>query len=613
MPDSKLPAPAPRASLSLVSREKGTERTWSFERSGTAVTLREGPLGGKSKQTEKVFETEAEALAFCDKNLRAKVEKGFFSAELGLRAVPFSELQAELKVAASAESATARVLVHDGDLVVPHDLILDDGFGLLSPEKDAPSPLVGLLVRGTLTIEGCLLNFEDDTGPFLQVEGSLAASGVGVGGSQIRVNGSVRTNELVGVYNHGHLDVGGDLDARIVATEHAVTVAGKTNALRYLGWGASIFPVADGVEDASDPHDAKGVFVSGVLKKPEGQVDLSLARERLAERKPNLLETPVSVRAEFRKQMAKKLEAPDTLKSLALTHKNLGTLPAELFHFRRLEKLDLTGNKLRTLPEELGQLTELRELRLGGNGLRELPESVGNLEKLVHLDLEANCLWRLPESLARCTELRTLNLINNPYSYVRAAFGGWRKVKVLRDFPEVLTRLPKLEVVEFKGTFLRSLPTRAFDSKALQRVSIKDSLITDVDRALHPLVEVDLEHAKQTAADFVRFWFAHDTVHLADFFDATTRRYDFTDVIALAGLLLESAVPVPASYEGVLATWKQQIDRVGHVIDRSERNPEHSRALFGALRDALDTLGEPYGANALVDGLRALFDARARA
>lgn len=613
MSNTSLPAPAPRASLTLVARENEKERAWSFERSGTAVTLREGPLGGKSKQTEKAFETEAEALAFCDKSLRAKVEKGYFSAELGLRAVPLSALQAELKVAGDAESATARVLVHDGDLVIPHDLILDDGFGLLSAEKDALSPLVGLLVRGTLTIEGCLLNFEDDTGPFLQVEGSLVASGVGVGGSRIRVDGSVRTNELVGVYNHGHLDVGGDLDARIVATEHAVSVAGKTNALRYLGWGASIFPVADGVEDVSDPHEAKGVFVSGVLKKPEGQVDLSLARKRLAERKPNLLDTPVSVRAEFRKQMARKLEAPEKLKSLALTHKKLGVLPAELFQFRQLEKLDLTGNTLRKLPEELGQLTELRELRLGGNGLQELPDSIGNLEKLVHLDLEANCIWRLPESLARCTELRTLNLINNPYSYVRVSFGGWSKVKVLRDFPEVLTRLPKLEVVEFKGTFLRSLPARAFDSKRLQRVSIKDSLITDVDKALHPLVEVDLEHAKQTAADFVSFWFAYDTVHLADFYDAKTRRYDFTDVIALVGLLLESAVPVTASYEGVLATWKHQIERVGHAIDRSERNPEHARALFGALRDSLDTLGKPHGTNALVDGLRALFDERARA
>ncbi|NOJ77924.1 hypothetical protein HNV28_06130 [Myxococcus xanthus] len=612
MSNSSLPAPSPRAALALIAREKGTERTWSLERGGTVVTLREGPLGGKLKQTEKAFETEAEALAFCDKSLRAKVEKGFFSAELGLRVVPFSELQAELKVAGNGESDTARVLVHDGDLVIPHDLILDDGFGLLAPEKESP-PCVGLLVRGALTIEGCLLNFEDDTGPFLQVEGALVASGVGVGGSQLRVNGSVRTGELVGVYNHGHLDVGGDLDARIVATEHAVTVAGKVNALRYLGWGASIFPVTDGVEDASDPHDAKGVFVSGVLKKAEGQVDLSLARKRLAERKPILLDAPVSVRAEFRKQMAKKLEAPDTLKSLALPHKNLGTLPAELFHFRRLEKLDLTGNKLRKLPEELGQLTELRELRLRGNGLQELPDSIGNLEKLVHLDLEANCIWRLPDSLARCTELRTINLINNPYSYVRTAFGGWSKVKVLWDFPVVLTRLPKLEVVEFKGTFLRSLPTRAFDSKALQRVCIKDSLITEADRVLHPLVDVDTEQAKQTAADFVRFWFAHDTVHLEDFYDAAARRYDFTDVIALVGLLLESAVPVTASYEGVLATWKHQIERVGHVIDRSERNPEHARALFGALRDALDTLGKPYGANALVDGLRALFDERARA
>nr|BDT31054.1 leucine-rich repeat-containing protein [Myxococcus sp. MH1] len=610
MSNSSLSAPSPRASLSLVAREKGAVRAWSFERAGAAVTFREGPLGGKSKQTEKTFETEAEAMAFCEKSLRAKVEKGYFASELGFRAVPVEQVRAELKVADAAEG---RVLVHDGDLVIPHDLILDDGFGLLAPEQDAQAPLVGLWVRGALTVEGCLLNFEDDTGPFLQVGGALVARGIGVGGSQVRVDGSVRTGELIGVYNHGLVDVGGDLDARIVATEHTVSVAGTLNAMRFLGWGASVFRVVDGVEEVSDPHEASGVFVAGVLKKPEGQVDLSLARKRLAEGKPNLLEAPVSVRAEFRKQMAKKLEAPEKLKSLVLSRKNLRVLPAELFQFRRLETLDLSGNKLRRLPEELGLLTELRELRLGGNGLQELPESVGELGKLVHLDLEANCLWRLPESLARCTELRSINLVNNPYSYVRASFGSWRQVKVLRDFPEVLTRLPKLEVVEFNGTFLRALPTRTFDSRGLQRVSIKDSLITEVDKALHPLVEVDLEAAKKTAADFVRFWFAHDSVHLEDFYDAKTRTYDFADVIALVHMLVESALPVTAAYEGVLATWKDQVERVGHVIDRAERNPEHSRALFGALRDSLDTVGNTTGANVLVDGLRGLFDERARA
>ncbi|AKQ69440.1 hypothetical protein A176_006352 [Myxococcus hansupus] len=160
MSKPSLPAPVPRASLTLIAREKGTERSWSFERGGAAVTLREGALGGKSKQTEKTFDSEAEALAFCEKSLRAKVEKGSFAVELGLRAVPLAALQAELKVAGSAEP-TARVLVHDGDLVIPHDLILDDGFGLLAPEKDAPSPLVGLLVRARHRAPLGLLRRED--------------------------------------------------------------------------------------------------------------------------------------------------------------------------------------------------------------------------------------------------------------------------------------------------------------------------------------------------------------------------------------------------------------------------------------------------------------------
>ena len=302
---------------------------------------------------------------------------------------------------------------------------------------------------------------------------------------------------------------------------------------------------------------------------------------------------------------------PDKVKSLTLEDKGLTSLPEELFLFRKLEKLNLRRNELRVLPEELGQLTELRELDLQSNGLLELPESIGELKKLRVLDLEANCLWRLPESLAGCVELRRVNLINNPYAYVRRAFGSWRQVKLMFDFPEVLTRLPKLEVLTFEGTPLRTLPTRRFDSTALSKVTVLRSLVTHVDPELHAQLQVDVERSPEKAVAFVGYWFKPETVRLESFYDAKADRYDFAELLALLALLLRINIPTAAPYDATLEKFRVQSQQIARHLDWDGDKPRHVHALFGALRDALGPLGEPYPGDALIAGLRDVFAALA--
>ncbi|RKI75235.1 hypothetical protein D7X55_00400 [Corallococcus sp. AB049A] len=529
--------------------------------------------------------------------------------DLPFEILTWSQVRDEVKAPGNREDDSDRVLVLTGKVVMPYDLRLDFRQGIFAQDDEDEPPFTGLIVRGDLTVEGCVLNWENDFGPFLQVHGNLVAKRIAIGGARLHVSGDLTTEDLVAVYNHGSVSVGGNLKARTLASHYSFQVAGAVDAHRYLGQDSKVFAVAGGVEDVKDPYEGKGVFVPAVVR--DGRVDLEKLRTRLATGKPVARDTFTSIREAFRQLVAKKMAEPDKVKSLTLEDKGLTSLPEELFLFRKLEKLNLRSNELRVLPEELGQLTELRELDLRSNGLLELPESIGELKKLRVLDLEANCLWRLPESLAGCVELRRVNLINNPYADVRRAFGSWRQVQLMFDFPEVLTRLPKLEVLTFEGTPLRTLPTRRFDSTALSKVTVLRSLVTHVDPELHAQLQVDVERSREKAAAFVGYWFRPETVRLESFYDAKADRYDFAEVLALLALLLRINIPTAAPYDATLEKFRGQSQQIARHLDWDGDKPRHVHALFGALRDALGPLGEPYPGDALIAGLRDVFAAHA--
>ncbi|MBN8231197.1 leucine-rich repeat domain-containing protein [Corallococcus macrosporus] len=521
----------------------------------------------------------------------------------------WAQVRDEVKVPRNGEEDADRVLVLTGNFVLPHDLRLDFRQGIFAQDDEDAPPFTGLLVRGDLTVEGCVLNWENDFGPFLQVHGNLVAKRIAMGGARLHVSGDLTTEDLVAVYNHGSVRVGGNLKARTLASHYAFQVAGAVDAHRYLGQDSKVFAVVGGVEDVKDPYEGKGVFVPSVVK--DGRVDLEKVRARLAAGKPVARDAFTSIRDAFRQLVAKKMAEPDKVKSLTLEDKGLTSLPEELFLFRKLEKLNLRRNDLRALPEALGQLTELRELDLSSNGLLALPESIGELKKLRVLQLESNCLWRLPESLAGCVELRWVNLVNNPYASLRKAFGSWARVELMFDFPEVLTRLPKLEVLRFEGTPLRTLPTRRFDSKTLSNATVLRSLVMHVDPELHAPLQVDVGHAVENAAAYIRYWFKPENVRLESFYDAKTDRYDFAEVLALLALLLRINIPTAAPYAESLEKFRVQSGHIARELNWDGDRPRHVHALFAALRDALGPLGEPYPGDALIAGLRDVFAAHA--
>lgn len=594
-----------RPSFQLVGLEGGGQKFWGCQRSGTTVELHHGAAGSDGKRESKTFADEAAARAFVAKQVAARIERGYH-AQLPFAVRTWAEMKGEVSpwLAGNGENDDYRVLVHDGDAVVPHALWLDYRRGLMALADENDEPFAGIVVRGDLTVEGCLYNYEDDYGPFLLVTGDLTARSVATGGARICVRGALTADVVVGVYNHGCVEAKGALRARVVASEHTVT-GNPLDALHYQGFGRNAFPVRAGVVDGNEPYEPRGIFVSALLKKES--VDLGKARELAIAGKPIVKDEPVSVRAGFRKIIGKKLADPDRVKSLSLPAKDLTSLPEEIFAFRKLEKLTLTHNRLYRLPDELGQLTELRELFLRGNGLQELPESIGQLTQLRLLDLEANCIWRLPDSLASCTELRVVNLTNNPYSYVRASFGGWTKVKLMWELPEVLTRLPRLEELTFDGIFIRKLPRRHFDSPHLRRAVIKDSLVREVDPALHGQLEVDVLKSPERAVNYIRYWFNRENIRLDGFYDSKHDAYDFTEMIALLGILLQINIPTAAPYTASLAEFEKQCADVIRGLSWGGKGARQVQALFHGLGDSLDGFERLYPGNPLIAGLRPIF------
>ncbi|MEZ4362705.1 MAG: leucine-rich repeat domain-containing protein [Kofleriaceae bacterium] len=592
------------SSLQLIGIEGSTRKFWAYERVEDRVTIRQGAQGAEGKLTTKAFASEDAAAAFVAKQVAAQVNQGYH-VDLPFEIRTWADVRAEVSavLAGNSEANDDRVLVLTGDVVIPHNLWLDYRCGILALTDDHDSPFSGLIVRGSLTVEGCLHNNEDDYGPFLLVEGNLTARSVATGGARVYVRGDAAADVVVGVYNHGCVEIGGALTTPVIGSEHTVT-AGRLDAIFFHGWGQNAFPSRAGVVDATDPYEPRGLFVSALVSGE--QVDLKKARKLAIAGKPVLRAELTSVRAAFRKLVAKKLAEPDKVKSLALRSKDLSTLPEELFVFRKLEKLELTHNNLRLLPEQLGHLTELRELHLRGNGLQTLPESVGALTKLRVLNLEANCIWRLPDSLAQCTELRVVNLTNNPYSYVRSSFGGWDKVQLMWDFPEVLTRLPKLEQVTFSGTFLSTLPSRRFDSPRA-RVTIENSLVTEVPPELADQVSVDLKSTRERPVNYIRYWFDSDDIHLDDFYSAATDRYDFTQVCALLALVLKFNLIVGPPYDAAIATFEKQAELLARHLNWDGEDTRHVQALFRALLASIDRLGPSDRDAPLLEGVRRIF------
>ncbi|MBZ5708584.1 WGR domain-containing protein [Nannocystis pusilla] len=595
--------------LRLHDRLVAPRNFWSYVIDGEAVTMTQGRVGTDGKSTSKSLESEDAARAFARKSLEQRVAKGFVDASLRYEIAAWEDVASALRGPGNGEEPTDRVLVLPGPTRLPHSLWIEFREGILSCEDDDGRPFAGILVRGDLDIDGALYGYEDDFGPFLQVEGNLRARAIATGGARIDVAGDIVTEELVGAYNHGLVRARGRLSARVIASEHTVQADGGLDGLRYLGWGGHVLSVQGGVADESDPYDPAGVFVSSVRRNES--VDLQQARRSVAAGGSILVASPTSIRQEFARKMAPKLASREKVKTLSLAGKGLTLLPDELFAFRNLVKLDLTHCRLRALPDRLGELTGLRELVLRGNGLQRLPDSIGELAELRSLELEANCLVDLPPSLERCTKLQRLVLTNNPYSYVRRSFGGWHRVALMWQLPDVVFRLPALEHLEFDQTFVRSLPEGRPASESLRVKGVRGTLLPEREAQRFPGWNIDAASSVGHALFYARIWLHRENIPLERFWDPTSGRYDFSETDALLRLILRIQIPTAAPYDDVLAVLEKQSAALAGELNWSGKFEEQVRRLFQSFVAVLDVEAQELPGHPLITRLRPIFERHA--
>ena len=114
------------------------------------------------------------------------------------------------------------------DAVIDGDLDLDATFD--------PHLIAGFAIDGNVTVSGSILNWEIDThSSFLSVVGNLACEHFIIGCSDITVLGNVNASGImVATYNHGWLEINGDVHARtFILDDHNAVLRGDLHA---LGW-----------------------------------------------------------------------------------------------------------------------------------------------------------------------------------------------------------------------------------------------------------------------------------------------------------------------------------------------------------------------------------------
>lgn len=130
------------------------------------------------------------------------------------------------------ESEELIVRIYEGDTVLNESIDLYDLF--------YEENVAGIIVNGNLTVNGTIIDYELDTySCFLQIKGSLSCHTLASGCAEILIAGDANITEaLVAFYNHGTLEIDGDLHARLlVVDDHGISIYGKTNATTYCrGW-----------------------------------------------------------------------------------------------------------------------------------------------------------------------------------------------------------------------------------------------------------------------------------------------------------------------------------------------------------------------------------------
>ena len=134
------------------------------------------------------------------------------------------------------------------------------------------------------------------------------------------------------------------------------------------------------------------------------------------------MEYPIKIKGKTIKQVTK----------LNLSHKNLKTIPDNVYQYTNLEKLDLSYNRIEVIPQAILKLKKLRTLDLAFNNIKVLQGALFKLPKLKILNLHGNQIKHLPKQILD-SKITTLILSKN-------------KIEHLDE--SLISRITKLDIVD---------------------------------------------------------------------------------------------------------------------------------------------------------------------
>ena len=165
------------------------------------------------------------------------------------------------------------VLVHEGDLHLSHNLVLDwDGPHSMANFANTivrqnhlnwedGKNLQAFIVNGGLTVDGVVLNADMEGGAILVVTGGLKARSLVGGGSEIRIKGpSLLSEAAFGHYNDGVIAFGGGLTVPLyLNSDHDMWIDGEKNIeFDFFTFRSGIAEEVDSNEHGEEEEDDNG-------------------------------------------------------------------------------------------------------------------------------------------------------------------------------------------------------------------------------------------------------------------------------------------------------------------------------------------------------------------
>jgi len=90
---------------------------------------------------------------------------------------------------------------------------------------------------------------------------------------------------------------------------------------------------------------------------------------------------------------------------IVLNHRNLYTIPEDIFNIEYVRSLNLYNNDLESISPNIKNLKYLREIFIGRNNLKSIPIELCSLPNLYYIDLRKNELQEIPIEILKINSL----------------------------------------------------------------------------------------------------------------------------------------------------------------------------------------------------------------